>query len=233
MSQFWEQIEEAWHASYQTELSPIVSVVADTHEFVAEVAQHPDITDLNLTPGLHVERLLLRRLGEELRGVDVLAQGGHGYQAISAAANLFEQSHMLTHFGSDDALAQKYLEWDKPNNPIISVKKVVTSSGKLRGWGEARIKEEYEGMYGMLCGFKHNNPMFFKLLRLGDRCDLYLGQMALANATWFTLSTVGIIAAKRLSDGCVSDFMQRCSMLMDRTRVLYPDLQEDGSAEPE
>ena len=66
---------------------------------IAKLATHGDIVETPVSEVLGVSRLLLRRLGEELRAVEILAIGGHGFQSAAAACNLFEQSHYLTYVG--------------------------------------------------------------------------------------------------------------------------------------
>src|SRR5262249_38886437 len=162
---------------------------SQTHELVASIATNPQITQHTSTPRVIVERLLLRRLGEELRAVELLAERGHGYQDISSASNLFEQSHFLTFATADDTRATEFLNWSKPRQGMNSIKAIVNFSGLLRSWDTNRIEAEYD-KYRFLCGFKHNNPMFMKFLQMPVDPDQYLARLALADSNWFVLTSV-------------------------------------------
>lgn len=92
------------------------------------IATHPEFVNKKPSKQLTVERVLTRRLGEELRAVELLARAGHGLQAISAAANIFEQSHTLTYISSDDQYITDFLTWS-PSRKTPSVRSVVNLSG--------------------------------------------------------------------------------------------------------
>ena len=111
MSNYWEPVEAEWQSRFASDLSELINLVADTHQLIAGLAQHRDLTGAPITETIFVERLLLRRLGEELRGVELLACRGHGFQAVSAAANLFELSHFLTYVSADVKSAKDFLGW--------------------------------------------------------------------------------------------------------------------------
>jgi hypothetical protein len=196
---------------------------------VADVARHPEIEGAPHSEQLGAERLLLRRLGEELRGVELLAINGHGYQAASAASNLFEQAHHLTAVSGDNEQAKKFAKWSDPHkSPFGKVKDAFKKSGKTRGWENDRTEEEYK-TYGMLCGFKHNNPVFFRLLRMEGDPDVYLTKLSLSNAIWFTLTSVMLMAMKRLSNDCLIELVERCNSILHRAKALMPGHPEVGA----
>lgn len=227
MSNYWEAVERQWQEQFLGQLEHLLAVTRDAHAFVADMARHSEIEGAPYSEQLGAERLLLRRLGEELRGVELLAMKGHGYQAASAAANLFEQAHHLSAVIGDEELAKKFVNWADPHkSPFGKVKDAFKKSGKARGWGNDRAEEEYK-TYGMLCGFKHNNPVFFRLLRMAGDTDLYLGRLSLSNAIWFTLTSVMLMAVSRLSNACLLDFVERGNSILDRARALMPELAED------
>ncbi|MCC9609371.1 hypothetical protein LOC68_05545 [Blastopirellula sp. JC732] len=226
MSNYWEPVEAQWRSQNLDELSPLLDVIADTHQLVADIAQHPEIVKATPSTSLNIERLLLRRLGEELRAVELLACNGHGFQSVSGAANLFEQSHFLTYVSNDDAKAEEFLNWTDLHRSMDSVKKVVETSGSKRGWNADRTEEEYQ-KYRFLCGFKHNNPRFQTLLQLPCDPDLYLAKLALADSIWFMLTTVGLLAVNRLTSESLSDVISRCNPLLDRAQELLPTLPPD------
>lgn len=226
MTNYWEGVERQWQDQCLGSLEPLLVVIRDAHVFVADVAQHREIQESPHSEQLRVERLLLRRLGEELRGVELLAINGHGYQAASAAASLFEQAHHLAAVTDDEEQAKKFANWSDPHkSPFGKVKDAFKKSGQARGWTKDRTDEDYE-TYGMLCGFKHNNPVFFRLLQMSADPDLYLARISLSNAVWFTLTAVMLMAFKRLSNTCMLEFVERCNSILDRASALMPGSPE-------
>lgn len=159
------------------------------------------------------QHLLLRRLGEELRGVELLALNGHGFQAISAAANLFEQSHFMTHASTNEEVAIKYLDSDDYKKGVLSVRATVEESGRQRGWDKARTDIEYS-TYRFLCGFKHNNSVMQRVLRLPRDPDLVLGQIAICTSIEFVLSAVGLLALTALPLATAKTPIETCNDLM-------------------
>lgn len=227
MSNYWDPVEAQWRSQNLNDLSPLLDVVADTHQLVADFAQHPEIVEATPSTSLHIERMLLRRLGEELRAVELLACNGHGFQSVSAAANLFEQSHFLTYVSNDDAKAEEFLNWTDLHRSMASVKKVVEASGGKRGWNADRTSEEYQ-KYRLLCGFKHNNPRFQVLHQLPGDPDLYLAKLALADSIWFMLTAVVLLAFDRLtSNETLTAIISRCNPLLDRAQELLPRLPSE------
>jgi hypothetical protein len=147
---------------------------------------------------------------------------GHGLQAISGAANLFEQSHTLTYVGANEKNVTDFLNWTNPRR-TPAVRTVVITSGRMRGWDEERTEDEYK-KYSSLCGFKHNNPFFLRILRMPGDSDLYLCQLALADSIWFMLSAFGLFAVTHFSPDVLSLILTRCSELMDKAAQLFPKL---------
>lgn len=219
MTHYWRPIEEQWLTDHGPDLRLFLRITEATHGFVATLAQSPDFVSRPPSAVAKVERLLVRRLGEELRGVELLAANGHGFQAISAAANLFEQSHFLTYASSTGQVAQKYLDSNDPKKGIASVKQVVTASGKLRGWDSVRTDEEYD-KYRFLCGFKHNNGLMQRVLRLPRDPDLILGQLAISESVSFVLTAMGLLAATSLPAHASIRFVAECNHLFDTLNSL-------------
>ena len=214
MTHYWLPIEQEWFANHSLNLSPFMQIAEATHDFVAELAQCPEFVSRPASVTTTAERLLVRRLGEELRGVELLAVNGHGYQAISAAANLFEQSHFLTYASAVPQAAQHFIDSSNPKKGVASVKDVVTMSGRQRGWNEARIADEYE-KYSFLCGFKHSNGFMQRALLLKRDPDLVLGQLAICDSVWFVLTTMGFLALTSLPGEAAVGFADRCNQLCE------------------
>lgn len=217
----WQAIEAEWQSKHLEQLQPLLRVTSRTHEFVAAVATHSDLVNATGSD-VAVHRMFLRRIGEELRGVELLASAGHGFQAVSVASNLFEQSHAITHFGATADNARVFLEWAEIKATPLSVADVVKRSGGHRGWDKDRIDDEYYRTYRLLCAFKHNNPLIQRVLTLPVDPDLYLARFALSNSMWFTLSAVGMVAAQRLSAGSLS-LLDVGNSLMGEVETLFPE----------
>lgn len=197
MAHYWLPIEKEWFTKHSADLAPFMQIAEATHDFVAELARCPDFISRPASATTTAERLLVRRLGQELRGVELLAANGHGFQAISAAANLFEQSHFLTYASAEPQAAQSFVQSSSPKKGVASVKDVVTMSGRQRCWSDARIAEEYE-KYRFLCGFKHNNGFVQRALLLKRDPDLVLGQLAICDSVWWVLTTLGVLVGTSL-----------------------------------
>lgn len=220
----WTRWEHDWYAKSAEQLKNHISLSSEVHDFVEHVATHDQIVTPKPTETRSLERLLLRRLGEEYRSVDLLAVCGHGFQAMSACANLFELAHTLGYIVSNDAAAK---EWFASNHERLpwSVKARVEKNGQKLGWDRARTNEEY-GKYGFLCGFKHNNPVFTRILRLPSDPDLYLAQFALAEGAHLALVAVSLVALFRLEGEQCSAALASANDLFDHAAVGMPTLSE-------
>lgn len=220
---YWIPIEECWRKKHLEKLQPHIDCTGKAHKWIAKVATHSDIAKPSTNDELNVSRLLLRRLGEELRGVEVLAIGGHGFQAATAACNLFEQSHYLTYVGISDENAKKFKDWTDVKKSITTVKNLVNTSGSARGWQQSKCDNEYE-KYSFLCGFKHNNPVFQRILKLPTDPDLYMSQYALAESIWSCASAIGLFAVQFIEIQHVNDLLGELTPIMDEANSLFPRL---------
>src|SRR5687767_9790679 len=91
----WEQWESKWHNEFLPELRQYLLLAGEVEDFVEHIATHDQIVFPTVTEARFLERLLLRRLGEEYRTVHLLAKFGHGVQAMSGCANVFELAQTL------------------------------------------------------------------------------------------------------------------------------------------
>jgi len=219
----WTSWESDWYAKSSVELENHISLAAEVHDFVERIATHEQIVTPKPTETRALERLLLRRLGEEYRSVDLLAVCGHGFQAMSACANLFELAHMLGFIVSNDDAAKKWFASTDRKRLPWSVRTLVEKNGQKIGWDKARIDEEYD-RYSFSCGFKHNNPMFTRILNLPSDPDLYLAKFALAEGATLALVAVGLVALFRLEGEQCSANLEIANGLFDRAAVAMPRL---------
>jgi len=219
---YWEPVEAQWKQNHDTALERLLSLTADTHQLFADVATAEAITHAPPSNQNTVERVLLRRLGEELRAVELLAETGHGFQAATLTASLFEQCHFLTYISNNEAKAKEFRTWDNSRYSIGgSIKNLVEASGAIRSWSAERTAEEYK-KYELLCGFKHNNPMFIRTILLPSDPDLYLAQLCLCEGNWFILTTLGLFVALRFPVTACDTILARCNLILDKIKQNYP-----------
>jgi len=219
MSNYWHPVEAQWRDKNLIKLAPFLAVTGSTHYVVADIAKHPEIENTLPSNQLIVERLLLRRLGEELRALEILAEYGHGYQAVGAAANLFEQCYFLTYISLEAERADTFLAWDKPHAQIEDTKQILKKTGPRYCMDEKGIEEEYK-KYRLLCGFKHNNAMFQKFLALPNP-DLLLAQFSLAHGNWLVLTTIGLYAEVRLHQEAFVRYLEAIYVLTEKASALF------------
>jgi hypothetical protein len=221
----WTHWERDWYAKSSEQLQNHISLAAKVHDFVEYVATHDHVVTPKTTETRTLERILLRRLGEEYRSVDLLAVHGHGFQAMSACANLFELAHTLGYIVNNDAAAKEWFTSDVRKRLPWNVRTLVEKNGQNLGWDAARINEEY-GRYGFSCGFKHNNPIFTRVLNLPIDPDLYLAQFSLAEGAHLALVAAGLVALFRLEGEQCSAALEIVNDLFTRAAVAMPLLSK-------
>jgi hypothetical protein len=217
----WTLWEHNWREQSSEQLGDHVSLAMAVHDYIEKVATHDQIVNATLTQTRAVERNLMRRMGEEYRSVDLLATNGHGFQAMSSCANLFELAHTLGYVVNNDDAAAEWFASDNRERGPWGVRTLVNSNGKNLGWNKARCDEEYF-RYGLACGFKHNNPLFTRVLNLPIDPDLYLAQFALAEGANLALVGVSLVAFFRLDGEQCSTTLQVANNLFDRAAAAMP-----------
>jgi hypothetical protein len=223
LANYWHPIEDEWMQKCGEQWSPLSAVAASVHELVALIAQDKSFVERSPSPAVRVQRLLIRRLGEELRGIEVLAERGHGLQAISMAANFFEQAYRLIAASVNDTQAKKYLEHEDMKNSFINARDAVLAAGKLIGWDKARCDAEYE-TYNLLCLFKHNHAKIYNLGVVREDIDLFLGRLSLSTCILCALQSVGMLGMIALQGSSLQIAIQKCVELMGLTKPLIPGL---------
>jgi hypothetical protein len=172
-----------------------------------------------------LERFLIRRLGDEYRAVDLLAVSGHGFQAMSACANLFELSHTLGYVVNNDNAAEQWLATENRERTPWGVKNLVNRNGQNLGWDQTRCDEEY-GRYGLLCGFKHNNPIHARASTVRPDPDLYLAQFALAEGANLALVGAGLMALLRIQGEQCAATLEIANGLFERAARALPSVRD-------
>lgn len=191
MNNNWKSFEANWKLNNSSELSAFLEVCSLSHDILADLTQLPDYINRPRSSIVDCQHLLFPRIRKELRGVELLAENGYGFQSISAAANIFEQSHFLAWASASEEISAQYLNNKKLKDSVSTVKFCVEASGELRGWSKERVEEEYK-LYRLLCSFKHNNARVHRIMKLPD-AHLYLGQLAISQSIEQALSAVGVM----------------------------------------
>jgi hypothetical protein len=221
----WLRWEHDWYDKSADQLTDHVSLALDVHDFIESVATLDQIINAELSESRKLERNLMRRLGEEYRAVDLLATNGHGFQAMSSCANVFELAHTLGYIVKNDAAAEQWFASTNRKSVPWKVRALVVWNGKNLGWDETRCDEEY-ARYGFVCGFKHHNPLFTRVLNLPFDADLYCAQFALAEGANLGLVGVSLVALFRLEGEQCSRTLTVATGLLDRAAALLPRINQ-------
>jgi hypothetical protein len=212
----WTRREHHWYERAAPHLTSHVSLALDIHNFIEQVATDDQIVNIEMTEARKLERNLLRRLGEEYRAVGVLATNGHGFQAMSTCATLFGVAHTLGYVANNDAAATEWFTSNNRERGPWGIRTLVDRNGKKLGWDDTRRDVEY-GRYGFLCGFKHHNPVFSRILNLPIDADLYCAQFALAEGANLGLAAVSLGAMVRFNAETLGPTLQVTNSLFART----------------
>lgn len=104
---------------------------------------------------------LLIRLSNDLRCSALLAVRGYAVQAVSTVASMYEVTFTLAAIGSDEVLAQKWIDHDDPTKPFMPIKNLTTLAVTKLGIPDpaTAAKKQYL-TYRQLCMAKHANPLF-------------------------------------------------------------------------
>lgn len=221
----WNVWERQWNEKWSAELQTHISLASDVHDFVERVATHDHIIHAEPTPTRSLERSLIRRLGEEYRAVDLLAINGHGFQTMSACANLFELAHTLGYIVNNDDAAEQWLASENRERTPWPVRTLVNRNGQNLGWDHTRRDEEY-ARYGLLCGFKHHNPIHARTSTVRPDSDLYLAQFALAEGANLALVGAGLMGLSRIDGEQCPATIEPATDLFERAGRALPSIRD-------
>lgn len=221
----WKRWENNWFHKSSDQLVDQLSLAQDVHDFIEYVATLDQIINVELTESRKLERNLMRRLGEEYRAVELLATNGHGFQAMSSCANVFELAHALGYIVKNDAAAEQWLASKNRRRVPWKIRELVDWNGKKLGWDVTRCDEEY-ARYTFVCGFKHHNPLFTQVLNLPIDADLYCAQFALAEGANLGLVAVSLVALFHLEGEQCATTLTVATSLLDRAAALLPQIHQ-------
>lgn len=115
---------------------------------------------------------LMAQLLGHLRCSALVAVRGYPSQACALAASVYEAAFTIMAIGTDDTLAQRWIDHDDPNRPFLPAKELTRlglanfkslKSGGTETEAESSIKVERNySVYRQLCWPKHLNPLYVK-----------------------------------------------------------------------
>lgn len=219
----WERIEAQWSLLNQPTMAPVLALAANAHSLVQKVATSSSLLSHPPSEELFAERVSLRRLGEDIRGIELQARAGLGFQAMSAYATLFEVAHSLLFFHQAKGRGRKWLDHTDREHAPWNPRALVEGTERAMGWDKSRCDEEYE-KYRFACGFKHHNPLYIRLKKLPGDSDAFLGRFAVCNAAWLSAAVIGVYAFVRLSAKEVADVVPHSSAIMESAEAMMPRL---------
>lgn len=115
---------------------------------------------------------LMAQLLGHLRCSALVVARGYPSQACALTASVYEAAFTIMAIGTDDALAQRWIDHDDPNRPFLAAKELtrmglvnLNSLGRHPTQTEEELKEQLEcnySVYRQLCWPKHLNPLYVK-----------------------------------------------------------------------
>ena len=110
---------------------------------------------------LKVAVALLNKVSNDLRTATLLALYGYATQAAALVASLYESAFTVAFAGSDDNLAQRWIDHDDPTRTFENVHEMTRSALEKLGVPDAeqQASVEYQ-VYRQLCMAKHGNPLY-------------------------------------------------------------------------
>lgn len=147
---------------FNVELDNHLKLTEAAFNLVSEaVSQIPEQPVRNMAQSLKVSVALINRLSNDLRAATLLALLGYAIQAAEVVASLYEAAFTIAYIGSDEQLAQEWIDHDDPTRPFTDTR-TMTRSGlaKLAVPDlEEQTSKQYL-VYRQLCMVKHTNPLF-------------------------------------------------------------------------
>lgn len=118
----------------------------------------PEMNIREMPPSLKVSTALVARLVNDLRCVALLAHRGYAVQACALAASTYEVAFALMSIGSDDGLAQKWIDHTEPTRSFSNVWDMTREGLRKLEIPDAQAAVEYR-VYTQLCMVRHANPL--------------------------------------------------------------------------
>ena len=104
---------------------------------------------------------LLVQLSNDLRSSSLLALRGYAVQAVTLLSSMFATAYCIATIGSDQSIAQKWVEHNDPTRPFMRVKDMIIRGLENFNHSKPNAQAEIEyRVYRQLCMAKHANPLF-------------------------------------------------------------------------
>jgi len=161
-SQSLEEAERQAQQQLNLELNDHLKLTETAFNLISEaVSKIPEQPIRNMPQSLKVSVVLINRISNDLRAASLLSLLGYPTQATEIVASLYESAFTIAYIGTDERLAQEWIDHDDPTRPFADVRKM-TRSG-LAKLGVPNLEEqtstEYR-VYRQLCMAKHANPLY-------------------------------------------------------------------------
>ena len=141
-------------------------LVMDTFGLLRDALKiEPAVGLFDIPPSGRVCRVILTRLGTDLRVAYFAAGGGYPMAVATLAASAYEVAYQVGYIGADDDLADKWAKNEDKNRPIVKVRDQalqVLRVGRDDETAKALVDQEQD-IYHQLCGMKHGNSYYQRL----------------------------------------------------------------------
>lgn len=161
-SQSLEEAEREAQQQLNLELNHHLELTGNAFNLISEaVSKIPEQPISNMPQSLKVSVALINKLSNDLRTASLLSLLGYPTQATGIVASLYESAFTIAYIGTDERLAQEWIDHDDPTRPFANVRKITRLGlAKLRVPNlEQQTSTEYR-VYRQLCMAKHANPLY-------------------------------------------------------------------------
>lgn len=141
-------------------------LVMDTYRLLGDALKiEPAVGLFDVPPSGRVCRVILTRLGTDLRVAYLAAGGGYPMAVATLAASAYEVAYQVGYIGADDGLADK---WAKNENKAYTIVKTYAQVLKVLRVGRDDVAakalvDQEQDIYHQLCGMKHGNSYYQRL----------------------------------------------------------------------
>lgn len=124
----------------------------------------PEFPIRDIPPSQNVATTLLTRLSNDLRSAFLVAVRGYAIQSATLVSSMYEAAYAVAAIGSDDALANEWIDHQDPTRPPFKGFEQLTRDGlaKLRVPNPDEHAAIEYCVYRQLCMAKHGNPLMQK-----------------------------------------------------------------------
>lgn len=195
----------------------------------------PELKLPDVTQSRKVTTALLVRVQNDRRCASLLALRGYPDQACTLVASIYEAAMTIAIVGSDDSVAQEWIEHDDPNRPFRNIQKMTLEAlEKLGAPDVQRNAERNYTIYRQLCMAKHLNPLLLtdrayevaeNRISIGNGPDtsetgVRIAQFALERGIGFAFTAAAIYGKEQLKRVEISDLLKELAEIDRRVMAL-------------